>query len=152
MPSHIIIYHYLDGKNILVQQEWYSCNIFIYLFIYFLHFLPFIPPSTLWWSVNLSDNWPFNVWSVNLIKTLTTINTQVNCNMVCLSGEVCVLWLAEAFTANHTPGDTANHRHFTPSYLICRPYMCFSARQDMLANQNLHVYNMQIMSNCWRAS
>ncbi len=29
--------------------------------------------STLWWSVNLSDNWAFNVWTVNLIKTLTII-------------------------------------------------------------------------------
>ncbi len=46
-----------------------------------------------------------------------------------------VLWLAEAFTITHTPGDTANHRHFTPSYLIC---MWISVRQDMLANQNLY--------------
>ncbi len=45
---------------------------------------------------------------------------------------MCALWLAEAFTATHTPGDTANHGRFTPSYLIC---MCFSARQNMLANQ-----------------
>ncbi len=51
--------------------------------------------------------------------------------MVCLSGEVCVLWLAETFTAIHTPGDKANHGHFPPSYLI---WMCFSERQDMLAN------------------
>ncbi len=91
--------------------------------------------GTPWWSVNLCDNWAFNVWTVNFIKTPTTINTHVNYNMVCLSGKVCVLWLAEAFTAIHTPDDTANHGYFTPSYLICRPSMCFSARQDMLANQ-----------------
>ncbi len=36
-----------------------------------------------------------------------------------------------------TPGDTANHGHFTP-YLIC---MCISASQNILANQNLQVYN-----------
>ncbi len=42
------------------------------------------------------------------------------------------------------PGDTANHGHFTP-YLI---FMWISVRQDMSANQNLRVYNMQIMSNC----
>ncbi len=54
--------------------------------------------------------------------------------MVFLFGEVCVLRLAEALTATHRLGDTANHGHFTPSYHIC---MCFSTRQDMLANQNL---------------
>ncbi len=58
-----------------------------------------------------TDNWAFNVWTVNFIKTPTTINTKVKCNMVCLSGEVCALWLAEAFTVTHTPGDTANHGH-----------------------------------------
>ncbi len=81
---------------------------------------------TLWWSVNLSDNWAFNVWIVNFIKKIkkkklnksTTINTDVNCYMVCLSGEVCVLWLTEAFTATNTPGDTANHDHLTPSYSV----------------------------------
>ncbi len=57
----------------------------------------------------------------------------------------CVLELAEAFTATHTPGDTANQGHFTSSYLIC---MCISARQNMLAYQNLCEYNMQIMPNC----
>ncbi len=37
-------------------------------------------------------------------------------------------------------GSTANHGHFTPSYLIC-----------MLTNPNVHVYNTQIMPNCLRA-
>ncbi len=45
---------------------------------------------------------------------------------------MCALWLAETFTATHTPGDTANHSLFISSYLIC---MCISARQNRLANQ-----------------
>ncbi len=46
----------------------------------------------------------------------------------CLFWAVCALWLAEASTATHTPGDTANHRLFT-LYFIC---MCISARQNMM--------------------
>ncbi len=42
----------------------------------------------------------------------------------------------------HEPGETANHGHFTPSYLSC---MCLSESQNMLANHNLRVYYMQIM-------
>ncbi len=115
-----------------------------------LFFFPsFTSNDTVWWSVNLSDNWVFNVWTVNFINCHTTINTQVICNMLCLFLAVCALWLSQAITTTHTPGDTANHRDFTPSYLIC---MCISARQNMLANQNLHVYKTQIMPNCWRAS
>ncbi len=91
-----------------------------------------VPPPLLWWSVNLSDNWAFNIWTVNLIKTPTIINTQVNCNMVCLFWEsMYILWLAEAFTTTHTPCDSTNHGHFTPSYLI---YMWISVRQDILCS------------------
>ncbi len=41
-----------------------------------------------------SDNWAFNVWTVNCIKTLTTISitTHVNCNTVCLFWDsVCIV-------------------------------------------------------------
>ncbi len=87
---------------------------------------------TLWWSVNLSDNWAFNVWTVNLIKTPTSIKIPKSIAIRCVcSGEVCVLWLAKSFTATHTPGDTTNHGHFTSCYLIC---MWILVRQDMLAN------------------
>ncbi len=65
----------------------------------------------------------------------------------CFSGQ-WVFWPTEVFTATHTPGDTANHGHFSP-YLIC---MCILAKQNTLANQNLRAYNTQIMPNCWRAS
>ncbi len=44
---------------------------------------------------------------------------------------MCALWLAKTFTATDTPGDTANHWLFTPSYLIC----VSQQRQNMLANQ-----------------
>ncbi len=30
--------------------------------------------------------------------------------------------------------------------------MCLSESQNKLANQNVRVYNTQIMHNCWRAS
>ncbi len=51
----------------------------------------------------------------------------------CLFWAVCALWLTEAITTTtHTPGDTANHWLFTPSYLVC---MCISARQNMSSNQ-----------------
>ncbi len=99
----------------------------------------FHPPSTLSWSVNLSHNWALNVWTVTFIKTPTTINIQVNCNSYCLYWTGCVLWWAEAFTATHTSDETANLGHLTASYL-----MCLSESQNMLANQNLHVYNTQI--------
>ncbi len=36
--------------------------------------------------------WAFNVWKVNFIKTSTTINTQVNCNMLLfVLGSVCIV-------------------------------------------------------------
>ncbi len=48
--------------------------------------------TTLWWSVSLSDNWPFNVWTVNFIKTPTTINTQFNLQYVLfVLGSVCIV-------------------------------------------------------------
>ncbi len=48
----------------------------------FLYFSKHGKWLTLWWSVNLSDNWAFNVWTVKFINTPTTINSQVNCNML----------------------------------------------------------------------
>ncbi len=58
---------------------------------------------TLWWSVNLSHNWAFNVWKVNFIKTPTTINTQVNCNrLLCVLGSVCIVTGWSIYSHPHT--------------------------------------------------
>ncbi len=58
---------------------------------------------SLWWLVNLSDNWAFNVWTVNFIKTPTTINTQVNCNMLLLVlGSVCIVTGRNIHSHPHT--------------------------------------------------
>ncbi len=52
---------------------------------------------TLTWNYSLVigkhyDNWAFNVWTENFIKTLTTINTEVNCNMLFFDlGSVCIV-------------------------------------------------------------
>ncbi len=75
----------------------------------------------------------------HLSTTTTTINSQVNCNVLYLFvlGSDSALWLAKASTATHIPGDTANHRLYRPSYLIC---MCISARQNLLANQICVLY------------
>ncbi len=100
------------------------------------------------WSVNLSHNWAFNVWTVDFIKTPTAINTQVNCNSYCLFWTLCVLWLAEEFTDAHTLGETSTHRHFTPSYLIC---MCLSESQNMLANHTKSCSIVgELASSPWR--
>ncbi len=55
----------------------------------------------------------FNVWTVNFIRTPTTIYTQVLIAIAIVSSGQCVLWMAKTFTATHTPGETANHGHFT---------------------------------------
>ncbi len=103
-------------------------NLFELFVTYFLSF--HLALSTLWWSLNLSDNFAFNFWRVNFINSqLLIIKSIAIC--YCLFWAVSALWLAEAFTATHTPGDTGNHKLFTP-YLIC---MCISERQNMLANQ-----------------
>ncbi len=85
----------------------------------------------LWWSVNLSDNWAFNVWTVNFIKTPTIINKQVNCNMLLfVLGSVCIVPGWSIHSHPHTRWYSQSQT-FTPSYLIC---MCISARQ------NVHIY------------
>ncbi len=103
---------------------------------------------TLWWSVNLSHNWVFNVWTVNLIKTLTTINHQVNCNrLLFVVGSLCIVTGWSIYSSPHTRWYSKSWTFYT--FLS---YQCLSESQNKLANQNLRVYNTQIRPNCRRAS
>ncbi len=52
-----------------------------------------------------------------ILSTPTTINTKVNSNMLLFVLGSVWLWLAEAFTATHMPGDTANHTFLSHLYL-----------------------------------
>ncbi len=66
----------------------------------------------------------------------------------CLFWTVCALWLAEAFAATYTQGDTANPDF---SHLILS--VCVSFNRAKYVNQsNLHVIYRQIMPYSWRAS
>ncbi len=74
--------------------------------------------NTLWWSVNLSDNWAFNFRTVNFIKTPTTVNTQVNCNMVCLFWDsVCIVTGWSINSHQHTRWYSQSQTFHTLSYL-----------------------------------
>ncbi len=62
-------------------------------------------------------------------------------------GQCCALWLAEAFTATHTAGDTLSNRtlHTFLSHLCV-----YISKAESDSQSDMHVVYMQIMPNCWR--
>ncbi len=111
-----------------------------------------------WQTWTLTDQHPFDchrcaslIWPQRAAQNtvhLEMFTYLVVCTAICycLFWAVCVLWLAEAFTATHTLGNTANHRLFTPSYLIC--IHVYLGKAEYISQSKFAC----IMPNCWRAS
>ncbi len=132
--------YYIPGK-IIVHLNFFiiDCLLFMQCFHVLKSLISLLTEAFLHWYI-LGADFIVIGWDYNKLFTLLYLVT------VC-PGQ-CALWLAEVFTATHTLGDSGNHSfHTFLSYL----YVCLS-KAEYISQSNLHVYNRQIMPNCWRAS
>ncbi len=112
--------------------------------------IPYFKRScTLWWSVNLSGNWAFNVWIVNFINLQLLIVRLVNHNMplFVLDNAVHCVWLKHSQPP--TPCDTASHRTL---HTFLSNLCVYLSKAESVSQSDLCVVYIQITPNCWRAS